>query len=270
MNWETVEPTVVGSARLRLRARRRARLRKIAWPHRPLVAFEARDFYDAIEWAGAQSWSSGRVGACGISYYAMTQWLVASLKPPSLAAMISVGGRGRHVPRFRLPRRHLLVRFATNWWNNHMAHHLLGKPQGTATDAFSTPWLWEYMHHRPRWRLVAWPSPRWDNIDIPLYSAATGAAMGLHLRGNTEGFTAGRVGAQEAAHSRRDALPPRSYSAEGRGDQLRFLDHWLKGEDTGIMEEPPVKLLIAGAATATPAGGMNTSGRSRARAGPGW
>src|SRR5262249_33173160 len=34
------------------------------------------------------------------------------------------------------------------------------------------------------------------------------------------------------------------YSAEGRSDQLRFLDQWLKGEDTGIMDEPPVKLLI--------------------------
>jgi len=27
-------------------------------------------------------------------------------------------------------------------------------------------------------------------------------------------------------------------------DQLRFLDYWLKGIDTGIMREPPVKLLI--------------------------
>src|SRR5207244_10569969 len=34
------------------------------------------------------------------------------------------------------------------------------------------------------------------------------------------------------------------YSAEGRLDQLRFFDHWLKGIDTGIMREPPVKLLI--------------------------
>jgi predicted acyl esterase len=27
-------------------------------------------------------------------------------------------------------------------------------------------------------------------------------------------------------------------------DQLRFFDHWLKGQDTGIMDEPPVKLMI--------------------------
>ena len=31
---------------------------------------EFRDFYDAIEWAGMQPWSSGKVGLLGISYYA--------------------------------------------------------------------------------------------------------------------------------------------------------------------------------------------------------
>jgi hypothetical protein len=34
------------------------------------------------------------------------------------------------------------------------------------------------------------------------------------------------------------------YAEEARRDQLRFFDHWLKGNDTGIMDEPPVKLLI--------------------------
>ena len=49
---------------------------------------EASDFYQAIEWAAAQPWSSGKVGLCGISYYAMSQWLVAALQPPHLAAII--------------------------------------------------------------------------------------------------------------------------------------------------------------------------------------
>jgi predicted acyl esterase len=34
------------------------------------------------------------------------------------------------------------------------------------------------------------------------------------------------------------------YSEEGRRDQLRFFDYWLKGVDNGVMEEPPVKLAI--------------------------
>ena len=45
------------------------------------------DFYDAIEWAGVQPWSNGKVGLIGISYYACGQWMVASLRPPHLAAI---------------------------------------------------------------------------------------------------------------------------------------------------------------------------------------
>ena len=81
-------PGKVGAGRLRLRARRLAR-------HRPLARASSttsrrarrRDFYDCIEWAGVQPWSSGKVGLNGISYYGINQWHVASLQPPHLAAM---------------------------------------------------------------------------------------------------------------------------------------------------------------------------------------
>ena len=43
---------------------------------------ETKDYYNCIEWAGVQDWCSGKVGLCGISYYAINQWLVACLKPP--------------------------------------------------------------------------------------------------------------------------------------------------------------------------------------------
>ena len=53
---------------------------------------EFRDFYDAIEWAGTQPWSNGKVGLLGISYYAAGQWSVAALKPPHLAAIAALAG----------------------------------------------------------------------------------------------------------------------------------------------------------------------------------
>lgn len=55
---------------------------------------EVKDFYDAIEWAGVQTWCTGKVGLSGISYYAMNQWLVAALQPPHLTAMIPWEGLG--------------------------------------------------------------------------------------------------------------------------------------------------------------------------------
>jgi hypothetical protein len=243
MNWETVNPlwwVPRGYVALRVDGRGSGKSPGRTDPWSPS---EARDFYDAIEWAAVQPWSNGRIGANGISYYAMTQWLVASLKPPSLKAMIPWEGAADMYRDFGYHGGLFSFGFATGWWNNHMAHHLLGKPQGSATDAFSTPWLWEYMRHNldSEW----WRGRRaiWENIDIPLYTAGNWSGMGLHLRGNTEGFL--RAASKQKKlriHAGTHYHP--FYSEEGRSDQLLFLDHWLKGNDTGIMREPPVKLLI--------------------------
>jgi len=117
------------------------------------------------------------------------------------------------------------------------------RPQATATDAFSTPWLWEYMHHNLDGEWWRGRRPAWENIDIPLYSAGNWSGMGLHLRGNTEGFLrAASTRKKLRVHAGTHYHP--FYSAEGRSDQLRFFDRWLKDEDTGIMDEPPVKLLV--------------------------
>ncbi|MEI7024289.1 CocE/NonD family hydrolase [Paenibacillus sp. y28] len=48
---------------------------------------EASDGYDAVEWAAALPYSSGRVGMYGFSYQGSTQWAAAAEKPPHLAAI---------------------------------------------------------------------------------------------------------------------------------------------------------------------------------------
>lgn len=45
-------------------------------------------FFDVVEWAAEQSWSNGKVGLLGISYYAGSQWRVAARKPKGLAAIV--------------------------------------------------------------------------------------------------------------------------------------------------------------------------------------
>jgi uncharacterized protein len=47
---------------------------------------ERPDGADTVEWAAAQSWSSGVVGMVGISYHGETQWLAAMEQPPALKA----------------------------------------------------------------------------------------------------------------------------------------------------------------------------------------
>ncbi len=48
---------------------------------------EFLDGYDSVEWAGAQPWSSGKVGMFGGSYVGFTQWTAAVMQPPSLKAI---------------------------------------------------------------------------------------------------------------------------------------------------------------------------------------
>ncbi len=243
MNWETPNPlwwVPRGYALLRIDGRGSGKSPGLT---DPWSASESRDYYDGIEWAARQPWSTGRVGTSGVSYFAMVQWLVANLKPPSLKAMIPWEGAADMYRDFGYHGGIFSFGFVTNWYNNHMAHHLLGKPQATAPDAFSKPWVWEYMRYNLDSDWYHGRRAAWDQIDIPFYSAGNWSGMGLHLRGNIEGYT--------RAASRHKKLRIHAgthyhpfYSEEGRLDQLRFFDYWLKGIDTGIMREPPVKLLI--------------------------
>ena len=48
---------------------------------------EAADGFDTIQWLAAQPYSNGRVGMYGASYYAATQLLAATTRPPALYAI---------------------------------------------------------------------------------------------------------------------------------------------------------------------------------------
>ena len=53
---------------------------------RPIFQEQA-DGYDAVEWAAAQSWSNGKVGMTGSSYFGVTEWQAALTAPPHLFAI---------------------------------------------------------------------------------------------------------------------------------------------------------------------------------------
>ena len=243
MNWETVNPLwwiPRGYIAIRVDTRGSG---KSPGRFDPWSRQEALDFYDCIEWAARQRWCNGRIGTSGISYFAMNQWLVASLKPPSLKAIIPWEGAADMYRDLAYHGGIFCLGFVGNWYNNHMAHHLFGKPQEHNPDAFSGNWLWEYMRHSLD---TGWFDQRradWGRIEVPMLSAGNWSGMGLHLRGNTEGFTrAASLLKKLRIHAGTHYHP--FYSEDGRRDQLRFFDYWLKGKRNGVMDEPPVKLLI--------------------------
>jgi uncharacterized protein len=244
MNWETVNPewwVPRGYAALRVDTRGSG---KSPGYTAPFSLQESTDFYDAIEWAARQPWCNGRVATIGISYYAQSQWWVANLKPPSLRAMVPWEGRA---DQYRDATYHGGIfgqGFVTNWFTTHMAHHLLGRAYRNNPDAFQINFLWFLMRHSLDTGAFRPMQAQWDGIDVPFLAAGNwSGSMGQHLRGATEGFM------RAASKHKRLRLHAGThyhafYSEDGRRDQLRFLDHWLKDIDTGVTDDPPVKLAI--------------------------
>jgi predicted acyl esterase len=204
---------------------------------------EAIDFYDAIEWAGHQPWSNGRVATIGISYFARTQWWVANLKPPSLKCIVPWEGAADQYRDILYHGGIFATGFICSWYTTHMAHHLIGRAYRQNPDTFQDNVLWRFMRNSLDSGAFKSQQAQWDEIDLPLWSVGNWSGMGLHLRGATEGYMrAASKDKKLRIHCGTHYHP--FYSDDGRRDQLRFFDHWLKDIDNGVMDEPPVKLAI--------------------------
>ena len=243
MNWETVNPLwwcPRGYALLRVDTRGSG---KSPGKSDPSSYGEAVDAYDCIEWVAKRRWCNGNVGTCGISYHAAFQWRVAGLQPPSLKAIMPWEGRA---DQYRDQAYHggiFAMGFIARWANTNTALHLLGEPRSYNPDSFDNNLLWNYMSKdldSEYWRLN---SARWDRIEVPLYSVGNWGGSSLHLRGNTEGYMCAASGHKKLRIHTGTHFHA-FYALEARIDQLRWFDYWLKGIDTGIMDEPPVKLEI--------------------------
>jgi len=241
--WETANPLwwcPRGYALVRVDARGAG---KSPGKSDPSSYAEAVDFYDAIEWVAKLPWCSGSIGTLGVSYHANCQWRVAKLQPPSLKAIIPWEGRADLYRDQTFHGGVFAMGFLHTWIATNMAHHLMGRARTYNPNAFNNNMLWEWACNSldsEFWRLR---SADWEKTVVPMYSVGNWTGMGLHLRGNVEGYVnAASKHKKLRIHSGTHFHP--FHSEEGRLDQLRFMDHWLKGIDTGLMDEPPVKLMI--------------------------
>ena len=85
--------------------------------YRLLDREEQRDLAEVIEWLHTQSWSNGKVGGIGQSYYCMAQWWMAIQKPRGLACIAAFDGL---VDPYRASMYQGGIRsdfFGSYWWN---------------------------------------------------------------------------------------------------------------------------------------------------------
>ena len=231
MHWETVNPEWwVPQGYVVIRVDTRGTGKSKGRPSL-LSMREAEDFYDAIEWAAAQPFCNGKLAVMGISYFAMNAWRVAALRPPHLCAIVPWEGA---LDLYRDAGRHGGISSNTfaRAWSSNVEKHTSEQPRSAATAQN------ELLDER-----LLRNHPDVSRIEVPLFSAANWGGAGLHLRGNLEGFQqAGSAHKQLRIHVGDHCGP--FYTLEGRLEQKRFLDQWLKGIDTGITREPPIKLAV--------------------------
>jgi putative CocE/NonD family hydrolase len=243
MNWETANPLwwcPRGYALVRVDTRGTG---KSVGKSEPSSYQEGLDAYDVTEWIAKQPWCSGNVGTLGISYHAAFQWRLANLQPPSLKAIMPWEGRA---DQYRDQAYHggiFAMGFISAWANSTTAHNLLGRPRSYNPDAFNNNILWEYMRRSLDSEYWRKNSAQWDKITVPLYSVGNWGGFAMHLRGNTEGFMCAASKHKKLRIHTGSHFHP-FHAEEARMDQLRWFDYWLKDIDTGIMDEPPVKLEI--------------------------
>ena len=222
---------------------------------------EAQDLYECIEWAATQSWSNGKIGISGISYYAMNQWQVASLNPPHLSAMCSWEGAADF---YRDASHHggIVCTFMKNWYDMQVSSVQHGLGSRGYRSRFNGEWvsgpseLTQEELQANREDLGAsvlahpmnddyWQSrmPDWSKITVPFLSTANWGGQGLHPRGNFEAFTQA-AGEEKWLESHGIEHWTEYYTDYGREIQKLFFDYYLKGEDNGWKDRPKVQLQV--------------------------
>jgi uncharacterized protein len=206
---------------------------------------EAEAFYDAIEWAGVQSWSNGNVGLWGMSYYAVNQHAVASLAPPHLKAMIAIGTDADLYEEVMYTGGILNEQFFPGWFQHGIAAAICGDVD--AKDFMAAARANPFKDSDPATifgpRAEVLMSPDLSNVSVPLWTVAvTTHPSHFHQLGSSETYL--NTPTKNKKLDFWEDWFMKSYSAEAVEDHVAFFDHWLRGADNGIMDGPPVRLEI--------------------------
>ena len=216
---------------------------------------EHDDCMAAIRWVAAQPWCSGKVGMWGISWGGFNALQVAARRPPELAAIIAVMASDDryHDDIHYMGGCMLHDNFA---WASAMFAYLSLPPDPEIVGEgwretwmkrleHSRLWLRDWLAHQRRDGYWKHGSVREDysRIACPVY-AVGGWEDGYvnavpRLLAGLNAPAKGLVGPWGHAYPQNACPGP---SIGFLQEVLRWWDHWLKGIDTGIMDEPAYRV----------------------------
>jgi predicted acyl esterase len=213
-------------------------------PEREYSEQEQIDGEQTIAWLAHQPWSNGNVGMFGISWGGFTSLQMAMRHPPALKAILAVDATAElfhddvhyvdgiaHIDEFEL--------------NMDMAEGWVGAPDYSLDEKIlgprfdSPPWSLLYLKHQydgPFWRDRVRPL---SEITIPSF------LIGGMLDGYRDNVTDMLMQAKGPIKAivgpwnhtfPNEAVP--GPQIEWRDQAVRWFDHWLKGRDTGVQQDP--------------------------------
>ena len=211
---------------------------------------EQRDGEQVIHWLATQPWSNGKVGMYGISWGGFNALQMAMRNPPELKAIIAIDATEElfhddihyidgmvHVDEFEL--------------NMDMAPGITGAADYTLDEKVlgprfeAAPWSLEYFRHQRDgrfWRSAVRPL---SEIKVPCFVIG-GLADGYRdsiprMLEQVKAPVRALVGPWNHSFPNNADFGPR---IEWREDAVRWWDYWLKGRDTGVLQDPKLVIFL--------------------------
>ena len=226
---------------------------------------ELQDGCDVIAWLAEQPWCSGRVGMIGISWGGFNGLQIAALRPPALAGVISLCSTD---DRYADDIHHMggcLLGDNLSWASVMFAYNSLPPDPEIVGDRWggiwrarlegSGLWLETWLRHQRRdayWRHGS-ISEDYGAVQCPVM-AVSGWADGysnavFRLLANLTVPRKGLVGPWSHKYPHIATPGPAIGFLQ---ECLRWWDHWLKGRESGVMDEPMLRVWMQDSVPPTP------------------
>jgi putative CocE/NonD family hydrolase len=233
---------------------------------------ERADGVATVRWIAAQPWSNGRIGLWGTSYLTFAGLMIASEKPAEVRAMVALSGWG-DTQRMLYPGGALQL-LVTLGWN--LSQQISGRKISDWQAVFKTIPVdsipARFGARREAWNAVG---AMFENPEALEQTSLGGASLDipiLHITGwndflvNDALAVYANAGHGAGADHQRLIIGPWAHDQvwgpetrvadEDFGKEatmgggkvveltVRWFDFWLKGEETGITREPPVRYFM--------------------------
>ena len=216
---------------------------------------EQEDALAVLRWIAAQPWCTGAVGMFGISWGGFNGLQVAARRPPELKAVITLCSTDdRYADDVHYRGGAVLALEMLSWGASMLSFNAIAPDPEVAGPGWREAWLermdqvepyeFEWLRHQRRddyWKQGS-VCEDYDAIECPVY-AIGGWADGyseavLRLVAGLGPPSKGLLGPW--SHSFPDEVEP-GPAIGFLQECLRWWDTWLKGEDTGMAEEPALR-----------------------------